>query len=297
MRCEAVEVRLDALRSDELERTERDAVEDHLEDCVECRVLEREIGDLAGKAADLKGECEPCCLETIEEKLFDRYARFDAPQGTVHVAWSSDGIRRIRLGGSRDEFEKEYRKRLGRDLHCSALDQGTREAIEEALRGQGEGDVNVDLSGMTDFERRVLTILREIPAGEVRTYAWVAKEAGRPSASRAVGNTCAKNPIPFVVPCHRVVPSSGGVGSYGYGPAMKRSLLRAEGVAVDYLDELARRGIRYVGSMRDRSYCVPSCRGVTDIEDGDRLMLRDERQAAERGLRPCEWCRPLARSA
>jgi O-6-methylguanine DNA methyltransferase len=71
--------------------------------------------------------------------------------------------------------------------------------------------------------------LRRIPAGEVRTYGEVAEAIGAPRAHRAVGSACGANPVPIVVPCHRVVPASGGVGNYGLGPARKVELLRREG--------------------------------------------------------------------
>ena len=71
--------------------------------------------------------------------------------------------------------------------------------------------------------------LRRIPAGETRTYAEVAEAIGAPRASRAVGSACGANPVPIVVPCHRVVPSAGGVGNYGLGPHRKKALLRREG--------------------------------------------------------------------
>lgn len=91
-------------------------------------------------------------------------------------------------------------------------------------------DIPLDLR-VTPFEREVLEFLRTVPPGEVITYGDLARRLGRPKASRAVGQVCAKNPAIVVVPCHRVVPSSGGVGNYGAlgGPATKRKLLEKEG--------------------------------------------------------------------
>ncbi|MBI2982428.1 MAG: MGMT family protein [Deltaproteobacteria bacterium] len=81
----------------------------------------------------------------------------------------------------------------------------------------------------TPFQKRVWTALLEIPRGEVRSYAWLAKKIGRPGACRAVGNALAKNPFAPGVPCHRVVASS-GIGGYTGGLAKKRRLLKKEGV-------------------------------------------------------------------
>ncbi len=91
-------------------------------------------------------------------------------------------------------------------------------------------DIPLDLD-VTPFERKVLECLRTIPPGEVVTYGDLARLIGEPKASRAVGNVCAKNPAILVVPCHRVVPSAGGVGNYGGvgGPTTKRKLLEKEG--------------------------------------------------------------------
>ena len=81
----------------------------------------------------------------------------------------------------------------------------------------------------TGFEKSVWKVLTEIPRGEVRSYGWVAMKIGNPKASRAVGRACGTNPVPFIVPCHRVVASRGGIGGYGYGLGVKRKLLKLEG--------------------------------------------------------------------
>jgi O-6-methylguanine DNA methyltransferase len=94
-------------------------------------------------------------------------------------------------------------------------------------------DIPLDLE-VTPFEREVLELLRTIPPGEVRTYGDVAKILGRPKASRAIGNTCAKNPVLIVVPCHRIVPAAGGLGNYAGagGVETKRALLEKEGMSI-----------------------------------------------------------------
>ena len=91
-----------------------------------------------------------------------------------------------------------------------------------------ERRIDLDLRGHTDFERDVWLKALEIPRGEVRPYGWVAAEIGRPKAVRAVGSACATNPLPVVVPCHRVVRSDGSVGGYLGGADAKRTLLTLE---------------------------------------------------------------------
>lgn len=85
-----------------------------------------------------------------------------------------------------------------------------------------------DLSGLPPFTRSVLRITAKIPYGEVRSYRWVAERLGKPRATRAVGNALGRNPIPIIIPCHRVVRSDGTLGGYTLGLSMKRRLLELE---------------------------------------------------------------------
>lgn len=85
-----------------------------------------------------------------------------------------------------------------------------------------------DLSGLPAFTREVLRVTSRIPYGEVRSYRWVAEQLGKPKASRAVGNALARNPIPIIIPCHRVVRSDGHLGGYALGLKWKRKLLQLE---------------------------------------------------------------------
>jgi O-6-methylguanine DNA methyltransferase len=106
-------------------------------------------------------------------------------------------------------------------------------ALGRYLSGDGwDFTVPLDLSRGTDFDRAVWGALRRIPPGETRTYGDVARALGRPRAARAVGNACGRNPVPVVVPCHRVV-ASGGIGGFGLGLGLKRRLLALEGVRVE----------------------------------------------------------------
>jgi methylated-DNA-[protein]-cysteine S-methyltransferase len=81
---------------------------------------------------------------------------------------------------------------------------------------------------MTEFEKKVLKIVLKIPLGRVRSYKWVAKKTGRPKAHRAVANALKKNPYPLLVPCHRVIESSGKAGGYSLGRGMKKKLINLE---------------------------------------------------------------------
>ncbi len=95
----------------------------------------------------------------------------------------------------------------------------------------GPPELPLELRG-TPFQLRVWDALRAIPPGEVRTYADVAAQVGTPDGARAVANACARNPVPLLVPCHRVVPRAGGIGGYRFGQGIKRWLLQREGAEV-----------------------------------------------------------------
>jgi methylated-DNA-[protein]-cysteine S-methyltransferase len=95
-------------------------------------------------------------------------------------------------------------------------------------RESGEG-LPIDWDGLTPFRRAVLQTAMRIPAGETRSYGWLAQRVGKPGAARAVGRVMATNPLPLVVPCHRVIGSDGGLHGFGGGLEMKERLLRAEG--------------------------------------------------------------------
>lgn len=121
------------------------------------------------------------------------------------------------------------------NCNLPAMDDRLTRSLEEA-----SVQVNEYLSGkrrsfdlplsydVSEFREAVLEAIMDIPYGETRTYSEIASDAGSPRAARAVGTACAENPIPIIIPCHRVVPTSGGIGSYAGGSAMKQKLLDLE---------------------------------------------------------------------
>jgi O-6-methylguanine DNA methyltransferase len=164
------------------------------------------------------------------------YSEVETESGRLRVACSMKGITVVCLAeGPPVAFENAYQKRLGVRPQKGKLPESYRHAVVEAAAGRAFDPVPIDLPELPEFQRKVLKILQQVPRGEVRTYAWLARKAGRPKAARAVGNTMARNPVPFLIPCHRVVPAAGGVGNYGLGSALKRELLEREGVALEEL--------------------------------------------------------------
>jgi AraC family transcriptional regulator of adaptative response/methylated-DNA-[protein]-cysteine methyltransferase len=159
------------------------------------------------------------------------YTVTDSPLGALLVAATDRGLCKVDIGSQASGLEA----RLAREFHGATRvrdDDALAPLVEDVLGridGRGPGrDVPLDVRG-TAFQRRVWEELRRIPLGETRTYGDVALAIGAPGASRAVGSACGANPVPVVVPCHRVVPASGGVGNYGLGPDRKRRLLEREG--------------------------------------------------------------------
>jgi O-6-methylguanine DNA methyltransferase len=190
-------------------------------------------------------------------------------------------------------FEADFRREFGRPVRpARALPERLATALRAALAGGGGKGLRFDLGGLSEFEQAVLRKALEVPAGQVRSYTWVAREIGRPAAVRAVGSALARNPLPLLIPCHRIVRSDGRITGYIFGGAAKRVLLRREGVDPAALERLSRRGVRYVGSDTTRIYCFPTCRAARRIAEHHRVPFRSERQAATAGYRPCRLCRP-----
>lgn len=230
----------------------------------------------------------------IEIGLADAHATAPSPLGDVRVAWNGRGVSWISDAGDVSAFEARFAAAVGRPLHRrGALPNRLRIAIERRLAGDRRARIELDLRGWTTFERAVWLKALEIPHGEVRPYGWIAAEIGRPKAVRAVGTALAHNPIPLVVPCHRVVKSDGTIGQYSLGgPGAKRTILAAEGLDPDGLEGLARRGVRYLGSATTRIVCLPTCRHARRITDRHRVAFHSLADATADGYRTCRDCRP-----
>ncbi len=258
MRCESALIRLDEMRTGELDRREVDAVREHLEHCEYCDGVYRRIAGIATSARSLLGECPTSCADSLERKLFDRVAPASVGGLDLWVAFSERGMTDLVLAAGRsfESFVWSHFKRFGKELRRSELPDALEQQVRDALAGRGVEKPQVDLSALPDFERRVLETLISIPNGELRSYGWVAREAGRPEAVRAVGNVCAHNPVPLVVPCHRVVPAAGGLGDYGFGPEMKRRLLEREGVDLERVERMEQAKAKYV-KAGDRVVLLP----------------------------------------
>jgi O-6-methylguanine DNA methyltransferase len=228
-----------------------------------------------------------------EVGMADSYALFETVLGGVYVAWNRFGVSAAARSASASEFEEWFRRDVGRPLLPAPAPADLAAKIEDELSGKHR--MRFDLRGLTEFEQAVLRKTYEIPRGEVRPYGWVAREIRRPAAVRAVGTALANNPIPYFIPCHRVVRTDGEIGNYGGGgPEAKRAILTMEGVRVNRLQELARAGVRYQGVRTTKIYCFPTCHTARRALDKNIVWLRDSASAKAAGFRPCKVCRPAA---
>ncbi|GDY32689.1 hypothetical protein GTS_43220 [Gandjariella thermophila] len=135
----------------------------------------------------------------------------------------------------------------------------------------------------------MLSATSRIPPGQNRPYAWVAQEVGRPKAVRAVGSALGRNPVPLLIPCHRVTRSDGKPGDHVFGAPAKEAILRAEQVNLTEVRELAKARIFYIGSETTGIVCFPTCHNARRITPGHRRGFRTVGQAS---YRPCRHRRP-----
>ena len=228
--------------------------------------------------------------------LADDYAQIESPLGPLRVAWNGRGVSAVDGSGDDRAFERAFFARTGRHAgRVSALPPRLARAVGRRLAGDRRARIELDLRGSTEFEQAVWLKALEIPRGQVRPYGWIAAEIGRPKAVRAVGTALGHNPIPLIVPCHRVVRTDGHIGQYSLGgPANKRTILAAEGADPDGLEGLARAGIRYIGSDTTHIFCLPTCHDARRVTPLHEVRFPSSRAAFDAGYRPCKHCRPVA---
>ena len=160
-----------------------------------------------------------------------KYHIFESSIGWVGLVGSSLGLQRLSLKPTPPEVIEE----LGPALDGAVQDPSPFAEVQECIERYAAGDltaldeIELDLSAAPPFYRAAWDACRSIPAGETRSYAWLAAEAGNPLAMRAAGQAMAKNRFPLIIPCHRVIASDGGLGGYGGGGlGVKARLLQME---------------------------------------------------------------------
>jgi methylated-DNA-[protein]-cysteine S-methyltransferase len=162
-----------------------------------------------------------------------RYTVSDIGAGWVGVLASDSGLLKVTLPqNSRREAERQLGDGIKEAVRADGFFTDLLERLGDYFAGHRVSfNDELDLSASTAFQRRVWQLARLIPYGETRSYGWLAEQLGKAGAGRAVGQALARNPLPVIVPCHRVVAKDGKLGGYSGGVAKKRYLIRLESAA------------------------------------------------------------------
>ncbi len=218
-------------------------------------------------------------METLAKDLSIR----TTPRGVALVgrAPATHGARRSPGGAGRPSARPTGR--TGRRDDRGLADRARRELAEYLAGKRVFFSVPVDLSGLPEFQRRVLEEARRIPYGEARSYSWIARRIGRPRAVRAVGTALGRNPVPFIVPCHRVLRSDGSLGGYAFGQGLKEQLLKMER-STPVLEACTSTGV----------VCRVGCSAAQRMRPDRRVNFASLEDARSAGYRPCRVCRPAA---
>jgi O-6-methylguanine DNA methyltransferase len=219
----------------------------------------------------------PTLAGRLRAALREPAPTLEALANRFHFEASQRGIARLAYGRGRDLAAGRGRRHV----------EQARAELAEYLAGRRTFfTVPVDLGGVAEFQSRVLAEAARIPFGEVESYAALARRIGHPRAARAVGNALGANPVPVLVPCHRVIRGDGTWGHYAFGAALKTRLL-----------ELERTTPLLVGGTSTRIVCRRGCRAEQRIGEDRRVVFASVADAAGVGYRPCTVCRPRDHAA
>jgi len=309
--CVKIESDLIATATGEADPTMTRQVQDHIGRCAPCggeyaryRALEHALGSWRqaptspGALEDARKRLDST-LGDLKRRTFT-YRVFPSPLGNILMAASEQGISLIEYLG---RAKSVAHSRLGRLPGVEAIEDGEelegphRELLEYLAGRRTRLGWPLDLRlARSDFHRTVLRVTSEIPYGALMSYAGVACEVGRPAATRAVAQALRWNPLPIVIPCHRVVGCEGSlVGYSGDKISLKRRLLSTEGVRIEHAHNTLQVNphAMYVGEPNDAWYCLPTCSSLETLAHPRRLVFFGTKHGAEdAGREPCSTCRP-----
>ncbi len=231
--CDVVEDAMPALVIGDLGQSDQSAMSAHIAACNSCREIqqdwERELSSPTPPET-----ADPPETATALGLRKGHYGFMDSPVGDLLLVVTDSGVCDVSYLVNHDR-EDRFGELEGRGILASERATsvaGVRDQLRDYFGGQRNAfSIPVDLHGVTPFTRNVLEATSQLPFGHVSTYHGIATTIGNPKASRAVGNALGRNPIPVIVPCHRVVRSDGSMGWYTGGAEIKRALLGIEGVA------------------------------------------------------------------
>lgn len=170
---------------------------------------------------------------------FLRYASIASPLGRLYISATEKGLCRLVLDGSEMIFIQGLQDHYGiAPVHAGEYFDEMEKELTLYFHGELKKlDLPIDWSDISPFQKRVLGELLKVPYGETTSYGEIARRIGKPQASRAVGTAIARNPLPIIIPCHRMIPSDGSLGGYLWGPEIKKKLLQLEGVNLKHRTE------------------------------------------------------------
>lgn len=285
-------------------------VEDHVGRCAPCRrALERYRaidGVLGGLRRAPLPEVEMArSRETLESRLADLRSRvvayrvFSSPLGRILIARSEQGVSLVEyLGGGRGLGASRLSHVPGVEPQEDGAEIETlyRDLVDYLEGRRRHLDWPLDLRlARSDFHRAVLAATATIPYGAVTSYAGIARDLGKPAAVRAVAQALRWNPLPIVVPCHRVIGSTGSLTGYaGNRVSLKQRLLAVEGVrTLEARGELrVARHAMYASPWGEVEYCLPTCGSLPQQTLAELRLFGSRERAEATGLRPCTTCRP-----
>ncbi|MEW6213967.1 MAG: methylated-DNA--[protein]-cysteine S-methyltransferase [Nitrospirota bacterium] len=157
------------------------------------------------------------------------YDTVESPVGTLYLIFTGKTLRGIAF--------KKPNAILRKGEAPPLIKKELKEYFED---GREEFTHKIDFIKGTEFDKKVWLALKEVPYGETRTYKWLAEKVGNPNACRAVGQALSRNPIPILLPCHRIIESNGSIGGYSPGIDIKRRLLE-----IEYYNKLARKHLQF----------------------------------------------------
>ena len=306
--CREIETDLVATATGEGGAAATQRVQDHVGRCAPCRddfTSYRAIDSVTRSLSRDAGEPAPAALAGVQARLADlrrrlvTYGIFPSPLGHLLIARSEEGVSLVEYLGGAATFGAS---RLSRTEGVEAVRDGAeierlhRELLDylDGRRAQLGWALDLRLA-RSDFHRTVLEATAGVPYGAVMSYAGIARRIGKPAAVRAVAQALRWNPLPIVVPCHRIIGSSGALTGYaGNKVTLKQRLLAVEGVRTRRAEHDFRieRDAMYVRAQEDTEYCVPTCGSLAERSLAELTLFASRERAEAAGLGPCTSCRP-----
>jgi methylated-DNA-[protein]-cysteine S-methyltransferase len=309
--CPEIELDLIATATNDADPGTAGRVEDHASRCAPCAEELLRYRAVDAVVARLRGTPVPADQVTAARARLERrlerirpvtvsYRIFPSPLGNLLIALSDRGVALVEYLGEGADVRQS---RLAQIEGVEAVEDGAavevryRELIDYLEGRRTRLEWPLDLRFVrSEFHRHVLEATSAIPYGAVTSYAGLACEVGKPSAARAVAQALRWNPLPIVIPCHRVVGTSGALTGYaGDKIGLKEQLLVREGVPTVRHERAARvpREDMYLADPGSTEYCRPSCSWVGRAAHPHRFRFFGSRERAEAaGLAPCGDCRP-----